>query len=101
MAKKVEVEKIAMEYIAACREEKEAQEKKAALSAVLFTLVPRGEAAFGLKHCYEATKSVSWKGATERILKELVPATKKALAEEIIAGSTTESTREYFRRMVE
>jgi hypothetical protein len=102
MSKKEEnTAKIAMEYIEVTRELKALEEKKAALSSALFALIPRGEDAHGLKHSFEETKSVSWKKVSEAVIKDLVPSTKRGIAEEIIANSTTISSREYIRRLVE
>lgn len=90
------IEGLASAYLEAGRREKEARKEKELLAGQLLLLVPAGEAAFGVKHIREEKGSPSWKGISEKIIKDLVPKTKLGVVEEIIAANTGKP-REYIR----
>jgi hypothetical protein len=91
-----EVTKIALEYVAVCKEVKEALNRKEALAKSLLLLIPKEQELNGVKHVVESKGSPSWKKIAETVIKELVPKSKAELVDAIILNSTG-SPREYIK----
>jgi hypothetical protein len=100
MSKSDKVRDIAEAYIAAAARERSAKKEKDLLASQLLLLVPAEETMHGVKHVLESKGSPSWKGISEKIIKDLVPKTKMSVVEEIIAANTGKP-REYIRAVAE
>ncbi len=96
MTKKDKIADMAEAYIAAAARERSAKKEKDLLASQLLLLVPAGETMHNVKHVKEEKGSPSWKGISEKIIKDLVPKTKLSVVEEIIAANTSKP-REYIR----
>ena len=100
MSKTDKIATIAEAYILAGKAEKAAKKEKDLLASQLLLLVPAEETMHGVKHVLESKGSPSWKGISEKIIKDLVPKSKASVVEEIILANTGKP-REYIRAVSE